>query len=74
MEISYVRADCRFLDAVLEDGKCACAERGGAAAGTLFVGPNVRVKVGPTAWYQAREPEDSKARLAGLVPRCWASP
>ena len=66
--------DRAFLDTVFARRRGACAESGGAEERTLFVGPNVRVKVGPTAWCQARETEDSKGRLAGLVPRCWASP
>ena len=31
------------------------------------------VETGPTAWRKAREEHDSPRRLAGLVPRRWAS-
>jgi hypothetical protein len=35
--------------------------------------PNVRAKRGPTVGWQARETENSEARLAGLTARRWGS-
>jgi len=48
-------------------------ERGTVGNAGCFLMPNVRAKLGPTVWRQAREADDKQHGLAGLASRRWAS-
>ena len=52
----------------------ALAAKGSEDFNAVLAWPNVRAKVDPAVGRQARETENSKGRLAGLVARRWGSP